>query len=148
MLNERRDDSKVLDKLEQIRRECEDGHKESNAKLAETNTHLAIAAEKIASIETIQRDSLSAYREHDRMIAVHESRHNDFEKDKDQIFDMIGKDRKEFRGLKSPAMAAGAISPDSIKWIVAGVLGSIVLMLIAFGAITANDAKEVIGAAK
>lgn len=141
MDNERRQEpdwsTKLLSKMEEIRSECEEGHHE-------TRNALGIIGEKLETLHVTQKANSKSISAHDRKIAVGESKDADSEKDRDKIFEMIGLDREKFRTGK----AVGAVAPDSIKWIVGGVLGSLLILAIAFGAITTSDVTGVLGAGK
>ena len=146
MHNERRSDSemrRLFDAIERVGKECQDQHEETQGCLEDITKTQAVFGAKIQGIEsTLDRIGLKVDTTSERVAAT-DATVTSLRNQNATQFEKISELEGEVKVLAGvPVGSVEFVQSDNFKWLV-GAAGFIALLvLLAFGSITAQDVKD------
>jgi len=138
--NNRRDDAsmrRLFAEVEKQGRECHDQYGRLDRRLHEMSQTQALFSQSIVGITTSVNEIKNLVLPMAQSDAVQKQQIQGLDRSVEKIYGMIGVDRDKQR-----APARGSMSPEAIKWVVIGLGIILVAVLMSFGALSANDVKD------
>lgn len=155
MTNDKRDPEngdlrRLYDLVTRTHQECVEQYKGIANDLNDMSRTHAVFSTKMESVEAQLRDIKETVIPIRTKIAVHEKDIGDMERDVQGLFKVVGETREKIRDtVNAVTTDSGAIKvtfweSENFKWLIGGGIALVVIVAIAFGALTAKDVKEVL----
>lgn len=138
---------RLYDLVNKTHQECVEQYKGIAENLNEMSRTHAVFSTKMESVEGQLKDIKETVIPIRTKIAVHDKDLGDMERDVQGLFKMVSDVKDKFRDAVVTSSGAVKVTfweSENFKWLVGGGVALIVIVAIAFGALTAQDVKEVL----
>ena len=149
MTNDKRDTEnadlrRLYDLVSRTHEECVQQYKGIAQDLNEMTKAHVVLSTKMENVEGQLRDIKETVIPIRTSVAVHKKDLQDAERDIQSLFKMVGETRDKIRDSVGGVAGATFWESENFKWLVGGGVALIVIVAIAFGALSPKDVKEVL----